>query len=110
MPMWKQLTICSAVLLLAIYIGVTMIGKEEYNKVFCEEKLGELLPNEKAALWEDQRTKTLDDIAEGKRKWGCCRVPDGAEKISKSKNCIYVSDYEEPRLKQKISYFLKKFI
>lgn len=84
-----------------------MVGKEEYNRQFCESKITDLKPNENAALFEDQVKKIFPPSVE--RIWGCCRVPKGVNGISKSRNCIHTKDYKPPNLKTKIAFFLKKF-
>ena len=101
-----QIVLASAFLLYIIYIGVTAIGKAEYDKSFCESKL-DLLPNEKPGLLHDQKNKRYDDT--GEVRIGCCRIPDGAEYIRKSTHCIYTTDYIEPELADKWQYFLKRF-
>ena len=106
LPTWLQLTICISLLLISINIGITTIGKAEYNQKFCEGKV-ELLYNEKASLFEDQVTKVYGDTA--KRHWGCCRIPEGAKKVLKKEYCVYTPEYQEPKIKDKFSAFLKRF-
>jgi len=107
-----QLMFCSLLFLLIIYICV-LIGQGEYDKEFCEDKLKDkLLDTDKVALLIDYVTPHTHgvNIYNEKYSYGCCRIPKGETRISKSQNCVYAENYKKPTIKQKIDYFLKKFI
>ena len=92
---------------------MSLIGKEEYNKHFCEERL-DLQPGDRAALLTDhvnRYTKTVSKEGghDDQYAYGCCRVPEGATKVSRTRNCIYAPEYESPSLTKRLSYFLKRF-
>lgn len=110
MPKWKQILICSSVLLISILIGIAMIGKAEYDNQFCEAKL-DLLPNEKAGLLKDYTNPYKEEISKehGVNIYGCCKIPDDGSSIRKSQNCNMTPDYREPTISQRLAYFLKRF-
>jgi len=77
-----------------------MIGKAEYDKQFCLERITPG-PNEKPALLHDQSHQMS--------RYYCCRVPDNVEGIRKSTNCEITIEYKNPNYKQRIDAFLIKF-
>lgn len=112
LPKYLQISICSGILLLLIFGSIFWIGRLEYEKQFCEPRL-ELREGDKVALLHDYKniyTKTVS-TADGheKESIGCCRVPEGDNKVSLKDDCVYAPDYQAPTTWQRIAYFFKKF-
>lgn len=102
LPIFLQISILSILTIIAILIGMSMVGKQEYNKQFCEGVLKDIDSTKgKAGLLTDKTTN--------EEKYACCRIPIGEKMFRKSTNCRYIDYYKKPRFAQKLSFFLKKF-
>ena len=94
-----------------------VLGHSEYDKQWCLSELQKsdiiIEKDDNVALLKDfLNTYRKSEIEEGgntKYDIGCCKVPKGAKRISRSKNCIYTPKYTMPSNFEMIGYFLKRF-
>jgi len=88
-----------------IFIGICIfclqwIGSEQYKVEYCKTKINSTGEKGQWALMKDQVWKSYPPT--GEIKYGCCYIPEGMTRVSKSKYCIYVKDYSEPTFIQSI--------
>lgn len=111
-PKAYQYLLFCIVAALSIFLSVTTIGYEEYNKQFCESKLS-LGVDERPALLRDFVTPYTSTASnEGGHEslsYGCCRIPKDGGSVSRRKNCVTVLDYQKPSMKERVLSFLKRF-